>query len=214
MKTLAPFGNRRLLASSAYFPYKSFQLRYDAIEFLDKETVAPLAEDRDKLPVVPECAVLAAVETSPYRLAVAAEVRKDGAGVVQLVGGGHAKDLRAGSAQMFEILHLPLEPGRLRVLVRVRAAVHDLDHLVAEAAADLLPCRISALILDGVVQESSDGFVLADAILQDEGGNGEKVRDVGDRSYLPLLVGVKMHSIPNRSFPDERHRGLGCDSKE
>src|SRR5579875_733067 len=96
---------------------------------------------------------------------------------------------------MFEITLLALQPGRLRRLVRVCAAVDDLDDLVTEAAADLLPGWLAALVLDGVVQQGRDGFVFAAAILKNQSRDSKKMRDIGDRGPLTFLVSVQTQRI-------------------
>src|SRR5579875_1619673 len=89
---------------------KPFQFRNSARELLDKSAGMGLAEDLYELPVVPERAFPAALETLPHRLAVVEEIAEDAAGVVQLIGSGDAKDFRAGPAQMFEMAFLPFQP--------------------------------------------------------------------------------------------------------
>ena len=73
---------------------------------------------------------------------------------------------------------LPLPPRRFWRLGRVGAAIDNLDNPLAEPAADFLPRSQAALVLDGVVQERGDRFILIPAMLHDHGGHGQQVRHV------------------------------------
>ena len=55
--------------------------------------------------------------------------------------------------------------------IGVGATVHDLRHLVPEAAADLLACRVKALVFNRVVKEGGDGLILVAAVFEDDAGD-------------------------------------------
>lgn len=71
----------------------------------------------------------------------------------------------------------------------VGTPIHDVGHPVAEGFADTRAVG-GAAVFYGVVQQGCDGLIFIGAVLQGDGSNGQKVRDVGDVGALSLLVGV------------------------
>jgi hypothetical protein len=61
---------------------------------------------------------------------------------------------------MVDVRLLALVPGRLRMLVGVRARVHDVRDGVTEAPPDAGQGLGSALVLDGVVEQRGDHLLL------------------------------------------------------
>ena len=55
--------------------------------------------------------------------------------------------------------------------IGVGATVHDLRHLIPEAAANLFACRVTALVFNRVVKEGGDGLILVAAVFEDDAGD-------------------------------------------
>ncbi len=85
--------------------------------------------------------------------------------------------------------------------VRVGAAFDYTTDLVPEAP-DGLPGSLSRLaILDGVVEECGDGFILVRAVVVRDRAGAEEVAQVRDRRALACLVVAEM---PMSDDPDAR----------
>lgn len=80
-----------------------------------------------------------------------------------------------GFRQTFDERLFALPPGRLWDLVRVGAAINDLDYAVTESLTDTLPCFRAALIFHRVVQQGGDGFILVTAMLDHRRAHGKKM---------------------------------------
>jgi hypothetical protein len=76
------------------------------------------------------------------------------------------------------------------LLIGVGAAGNDLRHNVALASADLFEPGGTALVLDGVMQESGDCLIFARAVLQCYCGNRQQVRDIRRVGALASLLAV------------------------
>jgi hypothetical protein len=91
---------------------------------------------------------------------------------VQLVGQRDAENFRRLRQKPLEVALLPPPPLWLGSLERVRAAVHDPGHFVAEAPTDVLQSLKAALVLRSVVQKRCDGLGFA-AVFQNQRCNAE-----------------------------------------
>ena len=91
-----------------------------------------------------------------------------------------------------------LAPGRLGVLVGVGACLDDRGDTGPEAVEDAPAHRVAVAVLDRVVQQPGDRLLLITAVLQNERGDGEQVRDVGDLRALPGLRRVRLASERQR----------------
>lgn len=80
---------------------------------------------------------------------------------------------------MLEVALLARAPRRQRDLVAVSAGVDDVRDRLAVAAADVLQAPPPALVLGGVVQQRRDRLALRSAVLEDEAGDAQQMRDVG-----------------------------------
>src|SRR5260370_13778936 len=96
-------------------------------------------------------------------------------------------------------------------LVRIRAAIDDARHAVAEFFADFIEPREATLVLDGIMQQRSNDFVFTAAALNDDGRNSEQVSNV--RLALPLATLVKMElgSVTKRFHKTIREHRLFDD---
>lgn len=98
---------------------------------------------------------------------------------------------RVGLPQVFEVGFLPGPPGRLAASGVARRGVgagpHDSQHFRAEAPGDLGGVDLRGMVLEGIVEQSGYGLVLASAVRQGEGAHPEEVRYIGD---LCALAGV------------------------
>jgi hypothetical protein len=152
----------------------------DAAQLVGESARTELAEDGDEGPVVPELIVGTGVETGPHVGPLDAQVGDGGASVVELVGGGDEAHLRWSVTQVGEVGFLARAPRRLRGDVGVRAGRDDGGDGGAEAAANGGERAGAALVFDGVVEQGRDREILAAAVLEHQGGDGEEVGDVGD----------------------------------
>src|SRR5690349_15135469 len=74
----------------------------------------------------------------------------------------------------------------------VRAAIDDLRDRFAGPLGDLRAGGLTAGVLDRIVEEGGDCFLLGPAELQHGRANGEYVRDVGDVGTLSGLAGMEL----------------------
>jgi len=99
-----------------------------------------------------------------------AVVGQDRPCIVELVSGRHGQDRRRRAAKMTNMLLLAEFPRWFRENIGVGATVHDLRHLFPEAAANLLPCRVKALVFNRVVKQGGDGLILLAAVFEYDAG--------------------------------------------
>ena len=64
----------------------------------------------------------------------------------------------------------------------------------------------AALVLDGVVQQCRDGFVLVSAVLDHDRCDGEQVRDIGDVGAPSPLLAVQLCGENKSVFKTAAHR--------
>jgi hypothetical protein len=131
------------------------------------------------------------VEAFPHARSERSQVGDGGAGVVELVGRGDEANGGGGGAQVLEVRLLAGAPRRLGLDVGVRAGRDDGRDDRAEAATDGGEGLRSALVLDGVVEQGGDGLVLVGPVLEDQGRDGEEVRDVRRGGALAQLLRVE-----------------------
>ena len=126
--------------------------------------------------------------------------------------------------QMGHVRGFPLPPGRLRRDQRVAAGLDDRGDPRPELALHLGQSLGPALVLDHVVQQGRDRFVLVSPVLQHQRGDREQVRDIRDVGALSQLllvcprgviervretVGVQLQGQRNRpAFTPHRRNGL------
>jgi len=96
---------------------------------------------------------------------------------------------------VLEVRLLARAPRGLGGDVGVGAGEHEAGDHGAEAAADGGEGLLAALVLDRVVQQRGDGLVLVGSVLEDEGGDGEEVGDVGGGGALAELGGVEAGGV-------------------
>jgi len=92
---------------------------------------------------------------------------------------------------------LALAPRPLGAHGGVAAIQHDGGHLRPEALFDVRGGGVG--VLDGVMQEAGDGVVLLAAVLRQQRGHGEQVRQVRDPRPFAYLRPVQLHG-PRHSF--------------
>src|SRR5258706_9391210 len=136
----------------------------DFAKFIGQLTRQLFAKRAGKAAVVPKGPLFRLAESGPYCLPHVGlpQVAKDGAGVMDFVGQGHAEQVVVTAPQMDEIGFLPVLPARLalpscRVGEAVRATLDDPGDALAEPVANVLQPGLATLILDAVVQKCRDG---------------------------------------------------------
>src|SRR5208283_2382645 len=169
---------------------KGFQFEDDSLQLVDERVRFLATEFVQQSAVVPECALALSLETLPDRFANLAIIGKDGAGVMQFVGGGNQADVGVRSSQMLEVIFLTLPPWRFGSEIRIRAAIDHMGHALAKAAADFLEHGSAAAVLDNVVQEGSDGEIFITSGFEHQGRDAQEMRHVGDGFALAALAGV------------------------
>src|SRR5436309_2558853 len=131
---------------------EALELTHDALQLVEQwaepRVVAAPGLGVEQGAVVPEGALPAAGEAAPERLAEAAVVGEDGAGVVELVGGGDDEHGGRRVPEMGDVGFLPCPPGRFGDDLGVGAAIDDGGDGLAEALAEFLPHGIPAAVLD------------------------------------------------------------------
>ena len=68
----------------------------------------------------------------------------------------------------------------------------SLGDTVAETAPNFFPRLWATLILDGIMQQRRNGFVLVSTMFDHQGRDGQQVRNVGDAGTLPALLSVEL----------------------
>ena len=84
-----------------------------------------------------------------------------------------------------------LPPRRFLAFHRVGATLDYYCDRLAEAATDFIERRLATLILDGVVQQCGDGFVLIAAMFHDDGRHGQQMGQIRLARRFPPLRGMQ-----------------------
>ena len=121
-------------------------------------------EDIERRSVVPQRPFFAGHKPLPDFLAQVAVVDQDTASVVEFVGGDDEPDRRGRFPEPRYVDPLSLSPWRLRNGFGVRTPFGNRGHAIAEMAPNLFPRLRAALVLNGIVQQCRDGFVLVSAM--------------------------------------------------
>ena len=166
-----------------------------AVKFLDQFVRTGMAKGVDERTVVPERAFLPACEARPKRIAEPAQVPQNGAGVVQFVRRGDQPHRGRCLGNMGNVVFLAFAPGWLGDDHRVRAALHDVGHSIAEAQANVLDAANAAGVFTRIVQERADGFIFIRAVLQGNARDTKQVGEIGDLGVLALLEGMDEHGV-------------------
>src|SRR5260370_2963762 len=187
-------------ASTADLFGEGFELRDDAVEFVDERVCARLAEDIHQRAVVPERAVLAAGEAVEDGIAFDAIVGENFAGVGKFVGGGNEADIFRFMRDLFDVGALSFAPIPFFAgdFVRIRAAVDDARDTIAEFFTDFIEAREAALVLDGVMQKRRDDFIFSAAVLNDDGRDAKQVADVRLAFAFAALVEMQLCRVTKR----------------
>lgn len=89
-----------------------------------------------------------------------------------IVTADHRHDPGRCALQPGQVLLLAFPPLRFRLLVAVRARVHDVRHRVAKPLADLGQAFQPATVLAHIMQDRGDGFVLVAAVFENQAAGG------------------------------------------
>src|SRR3954449_9878961 len=88
------------------------------------------------------------------------------------------------------MLDLAVTPGGVRASVRICAPGNDSRDGDAELGDDPIE-DLRTIVLHGVMQERSDGLVLAATVFENQRSNGLQVSEVGNEGPAPVLAGVE-----------------------
>ena len=112
--------------------------------------------------------------------------------IVDFVRQRHEAHGCRGVREVGDVSLFALLPWWLGCLVRVGAAVHDGGDRRAKERTNPVACRGATLVLHRIVQQGGDGVIFGPAVLEDQAGHSQQMRDVGDTAALPGLGGVEL----------------------
>lgn len=72
--------------------------------------------------------------------------------------------------------------------------------MVAEPGVDVSQACLAAGVLDGIMEEGRDGFVLVGAMLQGYRSDSKQVGQIGCRESFANVAGVDMGGVNHRFF--------------
>jgi hypothetical protein len=90
---------------------------------------------------------------------------------VELVSRGDPEDFWGGGFKSAKVLLLTGSPWRLWDLIGIAQRTHQFRNNVSECFTNPFQRGLAALILNCVVEEPSDGFILGSTVLQDKAGD-------------------------------------------
>ena len=93
-------------------------------------------------------------------------------------------DRRRSFAEPFDVDPLSVFPRRFRNGLGVRTAFDNPGHALAETTQNLVPRLRTPLVLDGIVQQCRDGFVLVSAVFDYDRRDGEQMRNIRNARAL------------------------------
>jgi len=190
-----------------------FEFRDDAVKFVDERVGASFAEYIYQGTVIPESALLAAAEAVEHGVAFNAVVGENFAGVGQFVSGGDEPDVGEFVRDLFDVGALSFAPIPFlaRGFVRIRAAIDDARDAFAEFLTDFVETWETALVFNGIVQKRGDHFILAAAVLNDDGSDAKQVAYIRLAFALAALVQVQFRRIAKRFHKTVCENGLFDD---
>ena len=100
-------------------------------------------------------------------------------------------------------------PRRLWRDISIGASVDDIRDLAAEAIANSAEHRLTALVFDGVVQQSGNRGVLITAGLDHQRGDCEKMPDVG---YVGSLASLRTVDLAGESKSSGKYRSQSASN--
>ena len=100
---------------------------------------------------------------------------------------------------MPQVILFSLPPRRLRDGIGIGAAFDDVRDPISEFSADVFQTRLSALVLDGIMQQSRNRFVLIAVVGKHYGSYAKKMTDIRARGSLAELLCVHARRIRQRT---------------
>ncbi len=149
--------------------------------------------------IVPEGFLPGHAEPAPDFIADQTHVVDDGAGVVELVGGGDPEDVGSGFvAEMIDELLLAGFPGAFPAAGRIGIGTSHDDAMDpgSEPLEDfLLGLSLPGMILDRIVQQGADPFLFIAAVFQHDRGDTQQVGHEGNATPLTALLAVPLSGV-------------------
>src|ERR1700730_12807508 len=99
---------------------------------------------------------------------------------------------------MGNVVFLSLLPGRFGYFNGIGASFHDLGNCETKSAANIFQSWLSTSIFHHVMQNGSDGFILVGSILKSNGGDTEKMGNVGNLGDFTLLRAMSLTCVGYR----------------
>lgn len=147
------------------------------------------------------------VESAPQRRTFISKVSPDGHQVMQFVRSDYQQPCRDATAQVLEVIFLPLFPLPLGTfLERIRATAYYCLDLLPKLVPDFRQHWLSAAVFHNIMQQGGDCLYLCSAIFENESGHSKDVGQVRNLSALPSLFAVEMRSLEQGFIEFARQR--------